>query len=240
MRSAIFSLGAMLCIGLLAGCSHEKPVQTIDNGALVRLSEGQMQPVDDARVEEGRARDNVARAAAGVQEAKAKIEIAKAERDVATAQQKRTQAELEMLQKQKADATDIDRAKQDLTIAQQRVQAVDFKLDYLSRSVGISQGEQRVAEQHAQVAAAAVEKAKFGALHAADPNQVRDINVGVIDQRLAEAQSREAQLRKDVADQRVELVESYNKWQDLDAKVRTAPPPAQPRRPDLPAEPITH
>ena len=242
MRTANFGISAILGLGLLAGCSHDKPMQHIDNGALVRLNEQQMRPVDDARIEEGRARDNVARSKAAVQDARAKIDIAKAERDVAVAQQKRSKAELDLLIQQKADLKDIDHSKQDYLMSEQRVQAVDRKLDYLNRSIGIAQLEENVAAQHAVVAGEAVERSKFQALQAANSNEIRGMNAAVIDQKLAEAQAKEAQLRKEAADKRVELVESYNKWQELDAKVRTAPLPlpAQPTAPNMPSQPTTH
>ena len=240
MRTANFGISAILGLGLLAGCSHDKPMQHIDNGALVRLNEQQMRPVDDARIEEGRARDNVARAKAAVQDAKAKIDIAKAEKDVAVAQQKRSKAELDLLNQQKADLKDIDHAKNDLVTADQRLQAVDRKIDYLNRSVGIAQLEEGVAQQHAAVTEAAVERAKFQALQAANSNEIRGMNAAVIDQRLAESQAKEAQLRKEAADKRVELVDSYNKWQELDAKVRTAPLPLsqEPSQPNMPSQPV--
>lgn len=238
MRTAAIGL---LGLGLVAACSHAKPMQHIDDGALVRLNEQQMQPVDAARIEAGRSRDQMARAKAAVHDGQAKIDIAKAEREVAVAQLKRAQAELDLLTHQKADTKDLDRANQDLRTAQQRVQAVDLKLDYLNRNLGVVQLEEKVAEAHAQVAEAAVERSKYQALQGANSNEVRGLNPALIDQRMAEAQVREANLRKQAADKRVELVEAYNRWQELDAKVRTSPAPAQPATPQaLPAEPTTH
>ncbi len=233
--------GAFLGLGFLSACSHEKPVQHIDNGALVRLNEQQMQPVDEARVEEGRARDNIARAKVAVQDARAKIEIAKAEREVAVAQEKRSKAEHDLMVSQKADMPDIDRARADFVVAQQRVQAVDFKIEYLNRTVGIAQIDQQVAEEHAIVAETATERAKYQALQGANSNEIRGLNPATIDARLADAQAKEANLRKQAADKRVALVDAYNKWQELDAKVRTMPAPQTPAAPQqLPAQPTTH
>lgn len=229
------AMWAALGLGVLAAAcgGTKKAAVKIDDGALARLNEQQMKPVDEARIEEGRARDFQARAHAGVQDSKAKMDVAKAERDVAAAQLNRAKAELDMLQKQKADTKDILRAKADLQNAQDRVRAADLKIDYLNRMVGIAGLEEQLAAQHAEVAKASTERAKFQALQAAGSNEVRDMNAGEIDRRLADAQLKESQLRKSAADKRVELVDSYNKWQELDSKVRTSPAPV----PSAPAEP---
>src|SRR5207237_227984 len=152
-----WAIGVLVLWAVASACSSNKPAAKIDNGALVRLNEQQMQPVDESRIEEGRARDQQARAHAGGQDARSKLAVAKAEREVA----------------------------------------------------------------------------------AANSNEVRGMNGASIDQKLAEAQLKESQLRKQVAERRVELVDSYNKWQELDARLRTMP---QPERvpvpsPTQPAEP---
>jgi hypothetical protein len=224
-------------LALVTACGGTKKAAVkIDDGALARLNEQQMQPVDEARIEEGRARDHQARAHAATQDAKAKMDVARAERDVATAQLNRAKAELDMLQKQKADTKDILRAKGDLQNAQDRVKAVDLKIDYLKRMAGVAGLEEQLAAQHAEVAKASTERAKFQALHGANSNEVRDMNSGEVDRRLAEAQVKEAQLRKAAADRRVEVVDAYNKWQELDSRIRSSPTPAP--VPTAPAEPI--
>jgi len=232
---------AAIGLGALVGaCGGSKPAPTkIDDGALARLNEGQMQPVDEARIEEGRARDQLARAHAAVQDAKAKVDVTKAERQVAVAQQNRAKAEYDMLNRQKADTADLLRAKMDAQNAGERVKAVDLKIDYLNRTVGVVQLEEQVAQQHAVVAQAGTERAKFQALHAAGSNEVRGVNAGEADARLAEAQSKEAQLRKTAADRRVELVESYNRFQEVDARLRTQPAstPAPTAAPVMPSSP---
>ena len=213
----------------------------VDDGALARLNEQQMQPVDDARIEEGRAKDGLARAKLAVADSKAKIEVAKAEREVAVAQLNRTKAEADLLNQQKADLKDIERAKLDAQMAAERVRAVDLKIDYLNKTIGIANLEQEVATQHAIVAQEVTERAKYQALQQGQPNQVRDINPASLDSQLANAQAKEAQLRKQAADQRVALVEVYNKWQELDAKVRSAPAPqnSPPPQPTMPSQPTT-
>src|SRR5258705_8985844 len=96
------TLSTLLAAALVAACSHQqqKPQARVDDSGLARLDEQQMQPVDDARVEEGRARDAVARAKANEADARARLAVANTERGVADAQLKRAQAERELLKKQ--------------------------------------------------------------------------------------------------------------------------------------------
>src|SRR3954470_21375441 len=60
------TLGFFASVLAALACSHnqEKPAPKGDDSGLSRLNEDQMQPVDDARVEEGRARDALARSRA--------------------------------------------------------------------------------------------------------------------------------------------------------------------------------
>src|SRR5258708_36025341 len=53
------SAGALIALSALSGCAHEKTAQMerVDDSSMTRLNEEQMQPVDDARIEEGRACD---------------------------------------------------------------------------------------------------------------------------------------------------------------------------------------
>ena len=61
---------------------------------------------------------------------------------------------------------------------------------------------------------------------------------GDIDSRVAQAQLKEAQLRKQAADLRSGAVDSYNKWQAMDARVRTlARPESMPVPPPTSGEP---
>src|SRR5438132_1539870 len=128
------AIGAAL---LAAACSHaQKPLPKVDDSGLARLNEQQMGPVDDARVEEGRANDAVARA---------RLEVAKSEKDVSAAQLKRAQAELDLLKKQYAPKDSIARADQDIKAAQQRIQATDLKLQYLTQLIGVAESERKAA-----------------------------------------------------------------------------------------------
>src|SRR3981081_2410161 len=116
--------GALL---LVAACaSGNKEITKIDDSGLGRLNEHQMEPVDDARVEQGRAQDAMAKARSAEAEARSRYEGAKSERDVAEAQLKRAQAEGEMLKKQYADRDAMARAENDITGAQERIKAPEL------------------------------------------------------------------------------------------------------------------
>jgi len=100
MRELIRAFPA--CALALACASSPKPVQKVDDSGLGRLDDSQMQPVDDARVEQGRAQDALSRARANEADAQARLEVAKTERGVADAQMKRALAERDLLKKQYA------------------------------------------------------------------------------------------------------------------------------------------
>jgi len=228
-----------LC-GLAAACASKpnKPVAKVDDSGLARLNEQQMQPVDDARVEQGRAQDAVARARANEADARARLEVAKTEREVADAQLKRSSAERELLKKQYAPPDQIAKADNDVQAGQERIKAADLKRAYLERMVQVAQTEVALAQAHLETSAAMVEQAKYRAMRAADVPQARSANAGDIDSRVAQAQLKEAQLRKQAADLRSNAVDSYNKWQAMDARVRTlARPESMPIPPPTSGEP---
>src|SRR6267143_3450604 len=104
MKRTMMLLGAG---ALLACATSQKAPAKLDDSGLSRLNEQQMQPVDDARIEAGRAHDAVARARAAEAEARSRLEVAKSERDVAEAQLKRAVAERDMLKKEYADRARI-------------------------------------------------------------------------------------------------------------------------------------
>src|SRR3979411_1138269 len=99
MRNILISFGGAL---LAVACSSQKPVAKVDDSGLARLNEAQMEPVDSARVEEGRAQDSLAKARAREADARARLEVGKSERGVADAQLKRALAERDLLKKQYA------------------------------------------------------------------------------------------------------------------------------------------
>src|ERR1700687_4201630 len=105
MRKLIlFGAGALLAMGC---ASQQRPVAKLDDSGLARLTEQQMQPVDDARIEEGRANDAVARAKAAEADARARAEVAKSEREVSAAQLKRSAAQLDLLKNQYASKDQV-------------------------------------------------------------------------------------------------------------------------------------
>jgi hypothetical protein len=218
------SAGPALGLAVLVGCAHDKQAATerVDSSSMTKLNEQQMQPVDNARVEEARAQDALARAKASEAEAHTRVAVAKAERDVSTAQLNRAKAERDLLTQQKASPGEVARASANTKTAEDRVHASDLKIDYLNKMIGVAERETHLADLHAQAQAAMVERAKYQALAAADPNQIQGVNGARIESQIASLQAAEATARKEAADKRVEAVDSYNKWQEMDARVRTA------------------
>ena len=227
------------CAIALACASGPKPAPKVDDSGLARLDETQMQPVDDARIELGRAQDALARARANEADAQARLTVAKTERDVADAQLKRALAERDLLKKQYAPQEQLTRADEEVGVAQDRIRAADMKRAYLERMVQVAQADRNAAAAHVDTANALVEQAKMRAMRAADVPQAQSANAGSIDARVAEAQVHEAQLRKQAADLRAGAVDAYNKWQQMDVRVRTlarpepmaVPPPNEPTNP---------
>lgn len=221
MRNVI--LGAAVAIAACA--SQQKQVAKVDDSGLARLDERQMQPVDDARVEEGRAQDAVARAKAAESDARARLEVAKSEKAVSEAQLKRTAAERDLLKKQYAPRDQLAQADQNIQAAQDRVKATDLKLSYLNQMIAVAVAERKAAEAHLGTAHAATEVAKYQAMKAGNAPQVQSVNVGDLDKQLAEYRSAEANAQKAAADQRSKAVTLYNKWEQADASARTMAQP---------------
>src|SRR5262249_54073274 len=115
----------------LAACAEHHTLTRVDASGLSRLDEQQMQPVDDARVDEGRAQDAVAKAKAAEADARARLEVAKSEKDVSEAQLKRSIAERDLLKKQYAPKDQVAQAEENIEAAQDLVKATEFKLAYL-------------------------------------------------------------------------------------------------------------
>src|SRR4051812_47819694 len=114
MRNLI--LGA--AVALVACSSQQHTGGKVDDFGLARLDERQMQPVDDARVEEGRAQDAVAKSRAAESDARARFEVAKSEKSVADAQLKRSVAERDLLKKQYAPKDQLAQADQNILASQ--------------------------------------------------------------------------------------------------------------------------
>src|SRR3954469_25349975 len=147
MKARIALLGTVLAA---MACSHAQNTAApqVDDSGLARLNEDQMQPVDDARVEEGRAKDALARARANEADARARLDVANTERTVADAQLKRSQAERDLLKREYADREQMAKVEQDIGASQQRIQAADLKRQYLERMVQVAQAENRLAQSH--------------------------------------------------------------------------------------------
>src|SRR3954468_7126401 len=236
MKARIALLGTVV---VAAACSHaqQQPAVKVDDSGLARLNEDQMQPVDDARVEEGRARDALARAKANEADARARLDVAVTERSVADAQLKRSQAERDLLKKEYANRDQMAKVEEDIRASQQRIQAADLKRQYLERMLQVAQAETRLGQSHLKTAEAMVEQAKLRAMRGANVPQAESANAGEVDSRVAQLQSNEAQERKRAADLRASAVDLYNKWQETDSRVRLLarpeslpiPPPTEPR-----------
>lgn len=217
MRRCVLVMAAVV----VGACASHKEAAKLDESGLARLNEQQMQPVDDARVEMGRAQDAVARARAAEQDARAQMEVARSERDVAEAQSKRAAAQRDMLKKQYADKDAMARADEDIRAAQQRMKAADLKLQYLNQLIAMRGAERRVAEAHSLTAQALTEQSKYRAMKDNNVPQAASVNAGDVDQRVAEARAQEANVERDAAGQRTKAVELYNRWQQVDAATRT-------------------
>src|SRR6267143_113440 len=98
------------CALALACASSPKPVHKVDDSGLARLDESQMQPVDDARVEQGRAQDALARARANEADAQARLEVAKADRNAAAAHVETANAMVEQAKFRAMKAADVPQA----------------------------------------------------------------------------------------------------------------------------------
>jgi chromosome segregation ATPase len=237
MRRILIAVGTGL---IAAACSSQKPAAKLDESGLARLNETQMEPVDQARVEEGRARDDLARARAREADARAQLEVAKSERNVADAQLKRALAEQDLRKKQYADKDRMAEVEQEIAAAQDRIKASDLKLQYLNQMIALGEAERKVAEAHVITTQALTEQVKYRAMKAGNAPEAASVNPGDIDQRVASAQAQEANLLKDVAGRRNTATELYNRWQQADARARTLARPTQVPVPPPTSEPTSH
>jgi len=220
MRKLIlFGAGALLAAGCAS--SQARQVAKLDDSGLSRLNEQQMEPVDAARIEEGRANDAVARAKAGEADARARAEVAKSEKEVSVAQLKRSSAELDLLKKQYSSKDQLARAEQDIRAADERVKATDIKIQYLNQMVTLAETERKAAEAHVATAHAATQQAKYRAMKAANLPHADAVNVGDLDRQMADARAHEAELQRSAADQRSNAVSLYNRFQQADSSSRT-------------------
>jgi hypothetical protein len=237
MRRILMVVGGAL---IAAACSSQKPVAKLDDSALAKLDESQMEPVDEARIEEGRAQDALSRAKANEADARARLVVAKSERAVSEAQLKRAQAERDLLKKQYADKDRMAQVEQEMASSQDALRATDLKLQYLQQMIGVAESERKLAEAHVATEQALTERAKYNAMKAGEAPQAASINPGEVDKRVAEAQGQEANFRKEAAERRAIAVDTYNRWQQADAKARTLARPSTLTVPPPTGEPTSH
>jgi len=235
-RFLIAGLGGLIAVA----CSSQKPAAKLDESGLSRLNETQMEPVDEARIDEGRARDDLARARANEADARARLEVAKSDRAVAEAQLKRAQAERDLLKKQYADKDQMGQVEQEIAGAQERIKASDLKLQYLQQMIGVAEAERRAAEAHVVTTQALTEQAKYRAMKAANVPQAQSVEAAQIDQRVAAAQGQESNLLKEVGQRRNTANELYTRWQQADARARTYASPTTVPVPPPASEPTPH
>ncbi|MCA1826602.1 MAG: hypothetical protein LC689_06640, partial [Myxococcales bacterium] len=169
---------AVGALALAACAQHHNTMTKVDDSGLSRLDERQMQPVDDARVEEGRAQDAVAKAKAAEADAHARLEVAKSEKGVSEAQLKRSVAERDLLKKQYAPKDQLAQADQNIQAAQDRIKATDLKLAYLNQMIAVAEAERKAADAHLLTAHAVTEQAKYRAMRSANAPQAEAVNVG--------------------------------------------------------------
>jgi hypothetical protein len=218
-------MGLGLGVVLLAACASHQQEAKLDDSGLARLNEDQMQPVDNARMELGRAQDAVSKARANEADARARLEVARSERDVSTAQLKRAVAQRDLLKKQYADQDAMAQADQDVAAAQDGIRASDLKLAYLNQNVNLAAAERAAAEAHVQTQAAVIEQTKYRAMQAGGAPQIASINPGQLDQRVAQAQSHEAEVQREAAQRRTQAMALYDRWQQTDARSRALASP---------------
>jgi len=231
MRGSLIAVGSAL---IAVACSSQKPAARMDESGLSRLNESQMEPVDDARVEEGRTHDAAARARANEADARARLEVARSERSVAEAQLKRALAEKDLRKKQYASKDQVAEIDDEIAGAQDRLKASELKLQYLQQMVSVAEAERKLAEAHVVTAQALTGQAKYRAMKAGNAPQAATVNPGDVDHRVASAQAQEANLLKEVSQRRSNAIDLYNRWQAADTHARTlarpsttaVPPPA--------------
>jgi hypothetical protein len=214
---------------LVTACaSHHQEQARLDDSGLAQLNEDQMQPVDQARLDLGRAQDAVSKTRANEADARARIEVAKSEREVNVAQVKRAAAQRDLLKRQYADRDAMAQGDRDIAAAQEDLRATDLKLQYLSQKVSLSASERSAAEARVQTQETVVEQAKYQAMQQAGAPQIASINPGELDARLAQARAKQAQLERETAEHRTQAMASYNRWQQAAATSRAQEPTGQP------------
>jgi hypothetical protein len=144
------------------------------------------------------------------------------------------------LRKQYASKDKLAEIDQEVAASQDRVQASDLKSQYLQLMISVAESERKLAEAHVLTAQALTEQAKHQAMRAGKVPEAASVNAGDIDQRVAEAQGREAAFRKEIAQRRSNAVDVYNRWQQSDARARTLARPSTMSVPPPTGEPTSN
>jgi hypothetical protein len=228
--------GAMLFIA----CAGHQQEAKLDDSGLARLNEDQMQPVDNARLDLGRAQDAVARAKANESDARARVEVARSEREVGLAQAKRAAAQRDLLKKQYADRDAMAQADQDIAAAQDALRATDLKLAYLTQNVAVAVADRQAAEAKVLTQQAIIEQTKYQAMQQAGAPQIASVNPGDLDSRVAQAKSREANAQREAAEKRTQAANLYERWEKTDARARLTATPQDVPPPAPVAQPQSH
>src|SRR2546428_7471300 len=196
MRGSLIAVGSAL---IAVACSSQKPAARMHESGISRLNESQVETVDDARVEEGRAHDAAARARANEADARARLEVARSERSVAEAQLKRALTEKDLRKKQYASKDQIAEIDDEIAGAQDRLKATDLKLQYLQQMVSVGEAGRKLAEAHVVTAQALTEQSKYRAMKTANAPQAGAVYPGDVEHPRATAQAHEAELLHEVS-----------------------------------------
>jgi hypothetical protein len=224
------SLLSAAALALLAACSTARPA-AIDSSALARLTDAQMKPIDEARVELGRSKDRLARTQAGKADAASNLTVAKADEVVAGAQLKEDKAALDLAVQQKADALTLDKARAAVAAGETKKQASELRVTYQKDLIRSAALEETAAQAHLDSAEATLAKCEFDALAAAGSTEVANKKSGDYGEALARAQAAEASAKSKLAEANVGAVTDYNRWQEREKMLPAAAAPTAPAAP---------
>ncbi len=213
--------GLAMAMGMLGSCGTSKPA-TIDRGAVAKLSDAQMRPIDDARTSEAHAVDQVASAKQAKTDAANQVSVAKADVEVANAEFKKAKADLDAVTAQKADNQSLAMARAAVDVAELKVKSQERRVTYLKDLADLAALRQDAATAHLTTAQAATEKAKFDSLAAAGSTEVQNKQVDDYEENLARAEATEANVKKKLADSHLDAVTDFHKWQELVRKLKAA------------------
>lgn len=222
MSRSLLPLAAPLAaVALLAGCSavhgrHSgyRPVADTD---YARLRPDQLGPVDQARVAEGAARDEVARAKLRLEQAQSEIAMARADQTAARAAGQRAAAQRDRALSSNAPAARAG-AQEAAAEAELQARAAQAHMAYAQRLVEARRAEREAADRLVVVRQAELERARLSALAQAGVPAATKYDPAAFDARVADAQRDYQQRRADAA-QRLDLAQqNENAWRVLHAQ----------------------